>query len=165
MKGKFLLSGIVLLLCLSMITVAEAKQPLEIMRETGHVDEPFGEPTPEFYAKGVLHSILVVKSYNEGEEVFDVVGSSVQALRLYELLGSNPEYYPGEFLANLNIKMSYAGTVKPDFNVYWTGKLVLHWVINTDIELPEGLDVRGHWVIWYEEGDVKKEIGFGEGLL
>ena len=159
MKGKSIISiGLTLLsvLIVSQVAIVQAAQPMEKMVFTDHRDDYFGD----LYAKGINHVTIIIKDELEG--AYEAVYNGLQQFRLYEVIDSEL----GNLVAILKIQMKYVGTLEleePEGFIPLTGKMILTWVLNIfgDITLPD-IEPHGHWVIWYENGDIVKEKGFGE---
>lgn len=151
MKSKILLFPLILLGIFLLSTPVQAKKPQVVVtkeRTTEWIDSLY-------YIEMLTHSVMVVKSYDMIEETARVSISTTMHERLYD--------NEGNLVAIAKIQMHYVGTMKEEGQI-WTGKTVIDWIINLmeDVALPVPPDLKGHWVIWYEEGNPVKEIGFGE---
>lgn len=135
------------------VSVAEATKPYKEV-----VTEKIEGPgiIQGYYVKEVVHGTFIAKPIEEG--LAKVAINLVQKFHIYELTDTNEA---GDFLCTAKITYEYTGTVVTDNGLtVWTGTEVLSWVINADIEIPEGT-YKGHWVIIYEEGVVVKETKRG----
>ena len=145
---------LILLLCPSLVVTAQAK-PIakEVHKEI--IDEPFDG----YYAKGIEYAWFAVMSQVDGD-LFKVSMKNLLKLTLHEYEGGKV----GEAVATVKVTMSYHGTAKIDgAPELWTGTMVIDWVIVTkvDLELPEEVTLKGHYVRIYKDGDMVKEIGSG----
>lgn len=152
MKSKILLLPVILLSISLLSTPVQAKKPEVII-----VKERTAYWTNSYYFEMLTHSVMVGKSYDMTEDTALVSVSTTIHEHLYD--------NEGNLVAIAKIQMHYAGTIKGGTGEMWTGKMVIDWIINLmedleGIEMPP--DLKGHWVIWYEEGISVKEKGFGE---
>lgn len=164
-KKMLLIPLVIILLIVSMTPSVVQAKPIIKDVTTEILDGPFppGEPEPNLYGKGVMQSITIVKSVNWNEGSADVILKRTMAVRLYELIPTSNGGEPGDFLFLLEMTGVYEGTLVPGVNTMLTGTMVEDWVINEvgDIQFPTTVDLRGHWVTKFENGEVVFRIGFG----
>jgi len=160
MKAKLLSIPIVLLLCLSMtITVSQATKPQKLIEH-----QVFEAPFDSGWCKAVFHGTMIVKGVSNGDlTLYDVTVTMLQKLNLYSSEG-------GELVAVVKVQMQYTGTVttlaggEDPTEAFYTGKMVTDIVINEIQEgwlLPDAPE-NSHWIVWYEQGEPIKAIGFGQ---
>ena len=165
MKRKILLTLFVLLLCSAIIPSVYASKP--VRPEESNFTQVLDGPFNGFYAKGVVHSVLVgryIESYNATHEVVRVKMNLLQKFNAYELVGEEP----GDFYGTANMAYEYSGIilvagVEPDVVMtMWAGILAGTWVFNfEEADIPEGSTYKGHITAFYEEGVIVKEITKG----
>ena len=148
---KFFLPLILLCISLLAMPVQGAKPNVEVSRETMelHVD-PYDLVMN-------IQTVVVEKSYDENEDTYFVSFSQITQGYLYDA--------DGKPVARTTQRVSYTGTRKGStLGQFWTGQLVHGWVTNLFEEVPliDMPDLKGHWVMWFENGDVIREIGSGE---
>ena len=149
MKSKILLLPIILLSISFLFTPVQATKPEVIVTK-----ERFTDWIDSYRLETLVHTVTVIKSYDVADETILVSISTTQNQHLYDS--------EGNLVAVAKIHQSYVGTMKA--GQMWTGKMVIDWTINLmeDITLPLPPDLKGHSVVWFEEGIVVKEIGFGQ---
>ena len=143
---------VLLTLCLVAVPMVRAAQPVIKEVTTEVLDGPYGD----FYAKGVLHGVLIGRVLEAG--VVKVKITHIEKFNIYELVGDEA----GEFLGTANMNLEYSGIVHDNGEMeMWTGTYSGTWVINADVELPEGATYKGHITRIYREGVIFKEIIHG----
>ena len=155
MKSRNLgLTVLTVFLFASIVTTSLGEKPLSKLV----IHEVWEEPFNGGWAKVVMGGTMIVKDYDG--EYYDVTTHMIQKLLIYDSEGGNLQ-------AVVSINLNYVGTVTdiegnddPTENM-WTGvmtaTLIVNWFVS---ETPPMED--SHWVVWYEEGNVVKSIGFGE---
>ena len=161
----FVTLSLVLLFAPLMTSPVQAK-PIYKEVTTQVIDGPFPPDAsdPNVYAKGVSHRTISLKDANLGEVVNGVIVSTME-VRLYELIEVDGGFQPGKLLFILKTMQIYEGTLIPGIpgGGMVDGKTVMDWVINPvgNIPFPTDMDLRGHWLTFYEDEVEVRNIGFG----
>ena len=140
MRSRFFFPTVVaLLLVCSMIATTQAVKPLEKYVDVEHFEEDG--------FKGIMKITLIIKSVEDGY-------ATVSATAL--ISGVNPTK------GTMKVTISYTGTTDLSgggmFGTPYTGILRYSLVSTGEADDVFG---DGRWVIWYEEGEVVREIGSG----
>ena len=156
MKLRNSLVILTLLLFASIVTTSLADKPVGKLIVHDVSEGPFNGG----WAKVVTSGTMILKAFDESTGLYTVSSHMIQKLLIYDQQG-------GELQAVVSINLNYVGTVTdlegddgPTENLY-TGKMVVTMIVNWFAEGEAPME-DSHWVVWYEEGAVVKEIGFGE---
>lgn len=161
MKLRILsLTMVTMILLASIMMTSLAEKPVIREITTVVLDGPYPEDKPEFYAKGVLHGVLVGVVQ---DDVLRAKVNMIQKINIYHLVDGDEA---GDFVAILNMELQYSGTVEPnDGLVMITGTYSGTWVIvlleDVELPIPEEATLKGHITRIYRDGEVVKEILIG----
>jgi len=151
----------------TLITYPVQAKPVYKDVTTQVIDGPFPPDAsdPNVYSNGVNHQTIILKDVNSADGVVNGVIVSTMEVRLYELNEVDGGFEPGNLLFILKTTRIYEGTLVPGVpgGGMVNGKAIMDWVINPvgDIPFPPGMDLRGHWLMFYEDGVEVRKIGFG----
>lgn len=131
-----------LILCSSMGTaVAQATKPLYKLVDIEDIELDD--------VKGIMKVTVIV--FNQEDTVYDVSLTAVISGRMY---------IDGTLAGTIKVSMHYKGTItSPLGGDPITGKLTYDL---SSTGRAEDVFGDGHWVIWYEDGGIEREIGRGE---
>lgn len=143
LKTKILTVAALLLLCLSIVPVTVYGTKPEKLVEIA----PFEKEYNGVLVKGKQKVTVIIY---DSTTVFDVSLTAVVTRRCY---------IDGELVGTVKVSVHYRGTItSPLGGELITGKMTysLSSTGQADDDIGDG-----HWVIWYEDGEVVRDIGSG----